>query len=211
MSVISLNQVTKAYRGSTLYHDVSLQISEGSFTSISGSNGSGKSVLFRLMCGFVKPDSGTVVINNRYLSKGRTFPEEFGILIDRPGFLSNQTGLENLEKLASIRGLIGASQISETMSKLGLDPNAKQPVRQYSLGMRQKLALAQAIMESPEVLLLDEPFNALDAESASVVRELLIGLNKQGVTVVFTSHNQADIDDLATTRYLIANKSIRVD
>lgn len=208
MTVIEVDHVSKTYRGTTLYRDVSLQIEQGSFSSIAGANGSGKSVLFRLMCGFTKPDSGIININERYLSKGRTFPEKFGILIDRPGFLNNQTGFENLNKLAKIRGEIGPDVIRKSMLKLGLDPDAKQPVRQYSLGMRQKLALTQAIMESPEVLLLDEPFNALDAASVANVRNLLLDLNKNGVTIVFTSHNQNDIDELSGAKYSISNNTI---
>lgn len=208
MNVINVNQVCKSYRGTALYKDISLQIDSGTFSSIAGANGSGKSVLFRLMCGFTKPDSGTISINERYLSKGRVFPEKFGILIDRPGFLNNQTGFENLNKLAKIRGEIGPDEIRESMLKLGLNPDAKQPVRQYSLGMRQKLALTQAIMESPEVLLLDEPFNALDAASVTNVRNLLLDLNKNGVTIVFTSHNQNDIEELSSAKYAISNYTI---
>jgi len=208
VTVIDVYQVSKSYRGTPLYKDVSIQIEPGTFTSIAGANGSGKSVLFRLMCGFTKPDSGVVKIAERYLSTGRTFPEKFGILIDRPGFLSSQTGFENLHKLAKIRGEIGPKEIRETMHKLGLDPDAKQPVRQYSLGMRQKLALSQAIMESPEVLLLDEPFNALDAPSVALVRNLLLDLNKRGVTIVFTSHNQNDIDELSGAKFRISNLRI---
>lgn len=209
MEVISLNQVSKSYRGKTLYRDVSFSITEGSIISIAGHNGSGKSVLFRLMCGFVAPDSGTIKINERFMSKKRTFPEKFGVLIDRPGFLANQTGLRNLQQLAGIRGVIGDEEIRDVMSLLGLDPGAKQPVRQYSLGMRQKLALAQAIMEKPEVLLLDEPFNALDHESAKQVRNLLLSLNSQGVTVVFTSHSESDIQALAKERLEIVNGTIQ--
>lgn len=208
MDIVSLTQVSKSYRGNSLYRDVSFKISKGSLTAISGQNGSGKSVLFRLMCGFVVPDSGIVKINDHYLSKGRIFPEKFGVLIDRPGFLANQTGLKNLQKLASIQKLIGDSEIHEIMTQLGLDSAAKQPVRQYSLGMRQKLALAQALMEKPEVLMLDEPFNALDHTSAATVRDLLLKLNSEGVTIVFTSHNKSDIEDLAEEHFEIANGTV---
>lgn len=208
MPVITLDQVTKSYRGNTLYKNVSMEIDEAAITSISGPNGSGKSVLFRLMCGFVLPDSGQLKIDEKFMSAKRIFPESFGVVIDRPGFLSNESGLNNLRQLARIRGVIGDVEIAQTMSLLGLDPSARQKVRHYSLGMKQKLALAQALMEKPEVLILDEPFNALDADSVLNVRGILRDLNATGVTVVFTSHNQIDIDELATKKFEIKNNAV---
>lgn len=208
MSVIAFRNVDKSFRGHVLYRDVSFDIQEGATTSVEGPNGSGKSVLFRLMCGFSLPDSGTITIDQRFLSKGRTFPEHFGVVIDRPGFLAHQTGLQNLEGLAKIRRRITVSEISETMASLGLDPNAPQPVRKYSLGMRQKLALAQALMENPKVLILDEPFNALDKESVLQVKNLLRKFVSRGNTLIFSSHNLVDIDDLAQIRLRIENGGI---
>jgi ABC-2 type transport system ATP-binding protein len=209
MSIISMNQVQKSYRGRLLYRDVSFEIAEGTITAIQGPNGSGKSVLFRLMCGFTAPDSGSVEVDPRFLSAGRTYPENFGIVIDRPGFLGGLTGFQNLQKLAKIRNVIDENQIRQTMAAVGLEPTAKQAVRKYSLGMRQKLALAQAFMENPNVLLLDEPFNALDAPSVQNIKSMLHELNNQGVTIVFTSHNQADVDDLASNRLHIADSTIK--
>lgn len=197
MTVIEAKGISKGYRGRALYEDASFTIPAGKITSIVGPNGAGKSVLFRLMCGFVNPDAGKIDIDPSFLSKGRTFPEKFGIIIDRPGYLAGRTGLRNLQDLARIRNEIGDEEIKSTMREIGLDPDLKQKVRHYSLGMKQKLALAQALMESPSVLLLDEPFNALDADSVTAVKNKLIELNRQGVTVVFTSHNPLDVDELA--------------
>lgn len=208
MAVIALESVSKAFRGRPLYRDVSFEIEEGSVVAITGPNGSGKSVLFRVMCGFLLPDSGTVSIDPSFLSRGRTFPEGFGVVIDRPGYLAGKTGLNNLRELARIRGVIGDEQIRQTMSLLGLDPDLKQRVRHYSLGMKQKLAIAQALMESPRVLVLDEPFNALDVDSVSNVKRILKKLNAQGVTIVFTSHNESDVEDLATRRLAIQNERV---
>ena len=208
MEVIRLDRVSKAFRGDTLYSDISMAIEAGKITSITGANGSGKSVLFRIMCGFAKPDSGVVTIAPRYLSTKRDFPSKFGVLIDRPGFVPNLTGFQNLQKLARIQGLISDDEIRGWMTRLGLDPEAKQPVRKYSLGMRQKVALTQAFMEHPEVLILDEPFNALDKESAASVRELLKELASQGITIVFASHNESDVNDLAEVRYQIQDHDV---
>jgi len=208
MPVITLDAVSKAYRGRTLYRSANLQIEEGSITAITGPNGAGKSVLFRIMCGFLAPDSGIVTIDPRFMSHGRTFPEKFGVIIDRPGYLAGKSGLNNLRELAAIRGVIGDEHIRQTMPLLGLDPDLRQPVRYYSLGMKQKLAIAQALMEDPRVLILDEPFNALDADSVSNVKRILKELNSQGVTIVFTSHDSADIDDMAAQRLVIRDECV---
>lgn len=208
MAVITLEAVSKAFGGQTLYQDVSFEIEEGSIVAVTGPNASGKSVLLRIMCGFLLPDSGMATIDKRFLSRGRTFPEEFGVVIDRPGYIAGKTGLNNLRELASIRGVIGDDEIRHTMNMLSLDPDIRQRVRHYSLGMKQKLAIAQALMESPQVLILDEPFNALDARSVSNVKRILKDLNSQGVTIVFTSHNERDIDDLTTRRLVIRDQRI---
>lgn len=211
MSVIELAEVSKSYRGRLLYRDVSFAIERGSFTAVSGPNGAGKSVLFRLMCGFVTPDEGTVKIDPAYLSVRRTFPERFGVIIDRPGYLAHRTGIENLRELASIRRVIDEEQIRETMVQVGLDPNLRQRVRHYSLGMKQKLALAQALMEQPDVLILYEPFNALDERSVATTKHILRALHERGATIVFASHNRADVEQLATHRLLIDGEAIRAE
>lgn len=208
MSIITVDAVSKSYRGHTLYRDVSFGIEEGSITSVTGPNGAGKSVLFRLLCGFLAPDAGQITIDPRYLTPGRTFPDRFGVIIDRPGYLAGRTGLDNLRELAAIRNQISDAKIKDTMNSLGLDPDLKQKVRHYSLGMKQKLALAQALMEGPDVLVLDEPFNALDAESVSRVRQIFTDLNAAGVTILFTSHNAQDVDALSTHRLAIMNGTI---
>ena len=211
MNVITANGVTKSYRGRALYKDATFTIPRGSTTGIAGPNGSGKSVLFRLMCGFARPDSGTITIDPTYLSARRTFPEKFGVLIDRPGYISGATGLDNLLTLAKIRRRIDESKVRETMNVLGLDPALTQKVRHYSLGMKQKLALAQALMEDPDILLLDEPFNALDADTVATVKTLLRSFQQRGGTLVFTSHNPADIPELATQTLTVENGTIRTN
>ena len=208
MSVVRVSDISKTFKGQKLYDGASMTIEEGSITAVVGPNGSGKSVLFRLICGFMEPDTGEIKIDPRFMSKGRDFPEHFGIVIDRPGYLAGKSGLKNLLELAEIRGVIKEPEVRKTMKLIGLDPDNKKPVRKYSLGMKQKLALAQAIMENPKVLVLDEPFNALDSDSVLLVRNLLGELNQAGVTIIFTSHNQADIDELATKIFEISGQKI---
>ena len=209
MTIIRLSEVAKTFKGQKLYDGVSMGIEEGSITAIVGPNGSGKSVLFKLICGFIDPDAGEVEIDPKFMSKGRDFPEHFGIVIDRPGYLAGSSGIKNLMELAEIRGVVKEPEVRKAMQLFGLDPDNKKPVRKYSLGMKQKLSLAQAIMEDPKVLVLDEPFNALDADSVLMVRKLLKDLNNSGVTIIFTSHNQADIDELATRVFQISSQKIR--
>lgn len=206
--VITLEGVSKSFRRVPVLRDVNLTVSPGESLAITGANGSGKSVLLRLMCGFLQPDTGTAIISPDYLSARAIFPSEFGVLIDRPGFIGHRTGLQNLTALAAIRKVADQRQVTEAMDRVGLDPSTPQPVQQYSLGMRQKLGLAQAFMENQRVLLLDEPFNALDEESRTVVHQILTEFHTEGRTIVFTSHNAEDIANLATRAVRIKNHTV---
>lgn len=200
-NVITLSEVSKAYKGVSLYENATATFPAGQITALAGPNGSGKSVLLRMMCGFVRPDAGTVTIDESYMSPGRDFPEKFGIIIDRPAFLPQLNGFENLQELAAIRGVIAPDEIRQTMRRLGLDPENRTRVARYSLGMKQKLAIVQAVMEDQEVLVLDEPFNALDRAAVENVRALLVEHRRSGGTVIFTSHNSDDITLLAEEIY----------
>lgn len=197
MPIVELSDVSKSYGSNLLFQGVNLSIEHGRIYGLRGPNGSGKSVLFRLLTGFVLPDSGTVAIDPRYRDPRNTFPQEFGIVIDRPGYIAGRTGLDNLLSLAQIRGIIGESQVREAMQSFGLDPESRTKVGRYSLGMKQKLSLAQATMERQRVLILDEPFNALDRSSSGALRERLDAHREDGGTVVLTSHNDQDLDVLA--------------
>jgi ABC-2 type transport system ATP-binding protein len=200
--------VTKRFRGNAVLDGVDLEVMQGERLAINGPNGSGKSVLLRLMCRMLLPDSGTISIDSRYQSPGTSFPQGFGIIIDRPGFQSLRTGLENLRDLANIRRRIGLDKIKQAMEDVGLDPGLPQRVGQYSLGMKQKLGLAQAIMEDQQLLLLDEPFNALDEASVSRVRQLLLRLSAEGRTIVFCSHNSDDVTELATRTLTLRDRRL---
>lgn len=208
MAVISVDRVSKSYGGQTLLDQASAQFERGHITAITGPNGSGKSVLFRLICGFTRPDAGHIDIAPEFMSADNRFPEQFGILIDGPGYLPFTTGYGNLERLARIRGVVGRSEIVAAMKAVGLDPDAKQRVRNYSLGMKQKLGIAQAIMEDQQVLLLDEPFNGLDRESTERVRQLLLDAKAAGKTIIFTSHIHDDVKTLADDIYEVNQQSL---
>lgn len=195
--VVTLDGVSKTYQRRALYTDARVTIEPGRSHAIVGSNGSGKSVMMRMMCGLLRPDSGSVSIAPAYLDGKRTFPDRFGVVIDKPGMLPHLTGFENLRRLAAIQRRISDERIREVMASFGLDPDARQRVHQYSLGMKQKLNLCQAVMEDPEVLVLDEPFNALDSDSAEALRERLETFVAEGGTLVFTSHESRDVERLA--------------
>jgi len=199
VAVITLRGITKTFKHQTLFTDVDLDVEPASITGIVGHNGSGKSVLFKIMCGFVRPDAGTVNIDPAYTRPGERYPRDFGIIIDRPGYLPGRTGMDNLRQLAAIRGQIGDAQILSLAEELGIAADLGRKVRHYSLGMKQKLALTQAMMEDQKVLLLDEPFNGLDADSVAIVRARLIREREAGKTIIFTSHQREDMDLLADT------------
>lgn len=205
MTLIEMKDVSKSYKGLVLFENTDLSIEKGKIYGLIGPNGSGKSVLFKMMCRFVFPDQGTVTVRGIQLGKQNRFPDNFGVIIDRPGYLGNKTGFENLKYLAMIQNQVTDDQIKYAMTAVGLQPAARQKVKNYSLGMKQKLALAQAIMEDQEVLLLDEPFNALDIDSVEKIRDLLFLLKEQGKTIVLTSHNQEDIDILCDHVFRVRN------
>ena len=153
----------------------------------------------RCICGFLIPTEGEVIVNGKRVGKDVDFPPGLGIIIETPGFLPNMTGVKNLEILASLNKKIGLREIAASMRAAGLDPSMNKPVGKYSLGMRQRLGIAQAIMENPSLLILDEPLNGLDKHGVMEMRQLIKGLKEQGKTILLASHNQGDIDELCDT------------
>lgn len=199
--VIVIDKLTKSFKGKTVLEDVNMQLQEGRIYGIVGDNGSGKTVLLKLICGFMKPDSGTVTVNGKVIGKDSDFPENTGIIIEAPGFLPNYSGMKNLEYLASIRGKIGKEQIEAAMKTVGLDPSSKLRVGKYSLGMKQRLGIAQAIMENQQLLILDEPMNALDKDAVEEMRKLFLNFKASGKTMLIVSHNEGDISTLCDEVY----------
>lgn len=208
MTVISMRNVAKRFKNQVLFSDVSLDIEAGQAYGLVGPNGSGKSVLLKMMCGFIDPDEGQVLVDPKYLSKGRTFPEKFGVAIDGPAYLPQLSAEANLLELAGIRGQVGIDEVRTALELVGLDARPRQRARTFSLGMKQKLSLAQAFMEEPEVLLLDEPFNGLDESSVRRIKSVMRALKSAGKTIVYTSHIRQDIDDLCDQVFQIDNQKV---
>ena len=203
-SYIELRKVSKSFGHRRILREVSLSVERGKTVGLVGANGSGKSVLFKILCGFEKPDKGDGYVRGRQLGKnGRDFPDNMGVFINSPGFIGIYSGFQNLKFLADIQGRIGEEEIAEAMDKVGLDPSDKTKVAHYSLGMKQKLGLAQAIMEVQDILILDEPFNALDYKTYEDVRTIIRMLKAEGKTIFLTSHRYKDIDQLCDQVYSI--------
>lgn len=193
---IIVENVYKSFGKETVLEDVSLSIPPGEIAGVVGNNGSGKTVLMKCICGFLRPDKGSVTVNGIRVGRDRDFPPSLGIIIETPGFIPNMSGYRNLKTLASLRGLIGKREIMAALDRVGLSKSARKAVSKYSLGMRQRLGIAQAVMEDPEVLILDEPFNGLDKTTAEDMRGLLLELRYRGKAILLASHNARDIEEL---------------
>ena len=196
---ISVQQVSKSFGEAEVLHEVSHEFERGKIHGIVGNNGSGKTVLMKCICGFLLPTKGRILVDDKWVGHDMDFPEDAGIIIETPGFLPNLTGMKNLELLASLRRRIEREAIRQAIIRVGLDPDMKKPVGKYSLGMRQRLGIAQAIMENPSLLILDEPLNGLDKIAVVQMRSLIRELREQGKTVILASHNQQDIEELCDT------------
>lgn len=208
-SIIKLEHYTKIIKENTILNDITLELKSGKIYAFVGHNGSGKSMLFKAICGFIKPTSGKVKVRNKVISKDICFPEKIGILIETVGLLPNLTAFENLKILARIQNKITDNDIKDTLSMVGLDPENKKPIKKYSLGMKQKVGIAQAIMEKPEIIILDEPMNGLDLESVNNIRNIILDLKAKGNTILLASHNESDIDILADEIFQLNNGVLR--
>lgn len=201
MPYIEIEHVTKKFKEDTVLHDISVSMEQGRVYGFSGNNGSGKTVLMKCICGFLPITEGSIRVNGKAIGREIDFPENVGVIIETPGFLTNLSGMRNLEILAALRGKIGRKEIAYAIRKAGLEPSLKKAVSKYSLGMRQRLGIAQAIMEDPEFLILDEPFNGLDKHGVADIRKLLLELKGQGKTIILASHNSEDIRILCDKVY----------
>lgn len=193
---VEVSHIYKSFGKEQVLTDISFSIPAGSIYGVVGNNGSGKTVLMKCICGFMKCDKGTVFVNGRQVGREVDFPDRLGVIIETPGFIPGLSGYKNLKILADLKGRIGKTEIRETMRRVGLEPDLKKPVIKYSLGMRQRLGIAQAIMEDPCVLVLDEPFNGLDKYGVVEMRELLQSLKADGKAILLASHNAQDIEEL---------------
>lgn len=209
MEYIELENVSKAVKNHKIIDNISLSLEKGKIYGFSGANGSGKSVLFRIICGLVVPSSGIVSVAGKKLFKPeRRFPDSIGIMIDGIGLFPYLTGIENLEYLSSIKKIISFDDIKKVMTRVGLDPDNKTSFSRYSLGMKQRLIIAQAIMEKPDILIFDEPTNALDDKGVQLFREIAKRENERGATILISSHNAEDLKSLCSITYHLDNGRI---
>lgn len=199
--VIKVRNVTKTFKEATVLKDVTVSFERGKIYGIIGRNGSGKTVLFKCICGLIPVTQGEITVLGQSIGDGLKVPKGVGAIIETPGFLPNVSGYRNLYYLASLSGKPNRQRIREVINMVGLDPDSRKHVGHYSMGMRQRLGLAQAIMENPEVLILDEPMNGLDNETVESIRVFLLGQKEQGKTIVLASHSKEDISQLCDVVY----------
>ncbi|HEW7747411.1 TPA: ABC transporter ATP-binding protein [Streptococcus pneumoniae] len=205
--IIILKNIELKLKKTCVFQNLNFSCKQGEIIGITGANGSGKSVLFKLIAGLYSPSYGEVLINGENIVPERKIPANLGALIEEPGFINYYSGFKNLQYLASIRGVVGNQEINDTLKIVGLYEQKDQKVKTYSLGMRKKLGIAQAIMENPSIILLDEPMNALDKSSVENMRTLFRKLSSEkGTTILIASHSEEDIRILCDKVYAIEDK-----
>lgn len=198
---IQVKNAVKKYGDQIVLNNVSLEMKKGIIYGFVGQNGSGKTVLFKCICGFTKLTEGEINVLGKSIGKDVDMAENVGAIIETPGFLPNYNAFKNLKFLASLRNKISDEEIRQSIALVGLNPSDKKKVGKFSMGMRQRLGIAQAIMENPEILILDEPFNGLDKNGVKEMRELLLKMKEQGKTILLASHSAEDIDILCDEVY----------
>ena len=209
--MISATNIRKTFGKRVILNDLTFHVPRGVIYAICGINGIGKSVFLRILAGFIKQDEGTVLIHGEEIGKDNEFPKSTGILIDRPGFMPEKNGFENLHLLGQISGLTSPAEIKASLEAVGLEADDRRPVRTYSVGMSQRLGLAQAIMEDPELLMLDEPTSGLDYETQEAMYQLLLSLQEKGKTILFTSHSPYEVKKLSDKAYRLIDGKLQLE
>ena len=199
-AVIEAKNVNKSFKGISVLNNIQLSVDEGSICGIVGRNGSGKTVLFKCICGFLQIDSGEILIHGQPIKKGEAH-KDLGIIIETPGFLRHYSGYRNLAFLMGLNGKVSENKIDKILEVVGLDKEKHKKVGKYSMGMRQRLGIAQAIMEDQTILILDEPMNGLDNQGVEEIRHVLLNLKNRGCTILLASHNREDIHQLCDCVY----------
>lgn len=210
MSNIVVKEVSKSFDDAEVLHDINLEFKEGHIYGFVGRNGSGKSVLFKILCGLYFPTTGSVVIDGVDIHKNNIFPNNMRVLIEKPNFLPNLTGLENLKLLASIQNKITEDDIIKILNKLNLKDDMNKLYHKYSLGMKQKLAIAQVLMEDPEIMIFDEPFNGIEEKTVKIIKNILLEEKKKKKIILIASHIKDDIEQLADIVYLMDDGKIKL-
>ena len=192
--LVKVENVTKYFKQEKVLDNVNLNLETGHIYEIVGKNGAGKTVLFKIIAGFIKPSSGKVIVDGKIIGVDEDFPDSLGLIIETPGFLSQYNAYQNLLYLANIQNKISKEDIKNSIRMVGLDPDSNKKVGKFSLGMRQRLGIAQAIMENPNLIILDEPMNGLDKKGIEEVKELLLNLKSEGKTILMASHYTEDME-----------------
>lgn len=202
---IDIQHFTKRIDGTVVLDDISLQMESGKIYGFQGKNGSGKSMLMRAICGLIHPTEGSIKIDEKLMGTDISFPESAGILIENPGFISSYSGLQNLKLIASIKRQVKEEYIKELMERFHLDLADKKAYRKYSLGMKQKLGIIAAIMEMPELIILDEPMNGLDEESIEILKDMILELKEKGKLIILSCHDSEELLYLADEIFNLKN------
>lgn len=197
METISIHGANKQIKGKVILEDINLSLESGKIYAFIGRNGCGKTMLFRAIAGLISLNKGSIKVFGKELGKDISFPESLGLIIENVGLWNNLTAMENLVLLASIKREITKEKIRDTLERVGLEPDDKRTYKKFSLGMKQKLAIAQAIMEEPKLIILDEPTNSLDVQTVDKVRNILLEEKEKGATILLASHTTQDIEVLA--------------
>ena len=208
LSEIVVNEVSKSIYGVPIINSVSMTLVSGNVYGFQGINGSGKTMLMRLICGLIYPTKGEIVIDGKRLGKEITFPQSVGLLLENPAFLDSYTGFENLEMLASIKNIITREEIHEAITSVGLDPLDKRKYKKFSLGMKQRLGIAAAIMEKPDILILDEHTNSLDSSGVSLVKTILAKERERGAIIILACHDLPVLQDVSDEIFLLEQGKI---
>ncbi|MBR5357290.1 MAG: ATP-binding cassette domain-containing protein [Lachnospiraceae bacterium] len=195
--MLKIRDLSKRFKRRVIFENVNLDLKRGNIYGFVGANGSGKSVFFKTICGFLRPEKGSILIDDMEIGKNIDFLPELGVLIEKPGFIEEYNQLDNLRYLARINNKIGEKEIKDSLEAVGLDIANKDKVKNFSLGMRQRLAIAQAIMEGQKIIILDEPFNGLDKEGVEQIKTLIKGLKSPDRLILLTSHIPGDIEELS--------------
>ena len=198
--MIEVREVSLQIAGCEILREINLELNEGKIYGLVGRNGSGKTMLMKCICGFIHPSSGEIISDGKVIGREMDYLEDAGIILEAPGFIPYYSGLRNLRLLADIHNRLTKNEVVRSMERVGLDPDLKLPVRKYSMGMRQRLGIAQAIMENPRILILDEPMNALDWQGVLDIRRLLLELKEDRI-ILIASHNREDIEILCDEVY----------
>lgn len=206
---IEIKKVSKKFKDIKVLKNVSMTLESGHIYGFTGHNGSGKTVLLKLICAFLEPTTGEILFDGKNVIKENSFPPSTRALIEKPNFLSDLTGHENLELLARIQNIIGEKEIEDTLKKVGLEEDKEKLYYKYSLGMKQKLGIAQVLMEDPEILILDEPFNGLDENSIKNIRKILLKEKEKGKLIILATHNKEDIKVLCDEIYKFNDGTVK--